>query len=81
MRYKPLSHTWEEAMKDVMENDALTLEYKLYERDTFRHLRIADIMNNAAGLGLIGAKEVGLEEKIVRFVGGNLGAPNNDLGD
>ena len=67
-------------MEGVFENDALTLEYKLHERDTLRHLDVADLVNNAAGLGLVGSEEGGLQEKPVYFLGPNFGPPSDNIG-
>ena len=67
------------SMEGVFENDALTLEYKLYERDTFRHLDVADFVNNAAGLGLVGPEEGGPQEKPIDFAGPNFCPPSDNL--
>ena len=69
------------SMEGVFENDALTLEYKLYERDTLRHLDVADFVNNAAGLGLGGPEEGGLQEKLIDFAGPNFSPPGDNVGD
>ena len=47
-------------MLDVSENDALTLEYKLYERGTLRHVDVSYFINNPKASGLFGEDESGL---------------------
>ena len=68
-------------MEGVFEDDALTLEYKLNERGSLRHLDVVDLVNNAAGLGLVGPEEGGPQEKAIYFLGPNFGPPNDNIGN
>lgn len=65
----------------VSENDALSLEYKLYERGTLRHLDVADVINDTSRLSVVGPDEGSLEEQRFRFLGVNVGSLNDDVGD
>lgn len=64
-----------------IENDALSLEYKLYERGTTRHLNVRDLVNNPAIVSIGRPEEGGPKKELIHFLGVNVGPPGDDFGD
>lgn len=65
----------------VSENDALTLEYKLHERSTLRHVDVSYFINNPEASGLVRQDEGGLKKEFVRPLSADLGAFPHDITD
>ena len=65
----------------VSENDALSLEYKLMNRDTLRQADIADFIGDAALKGFLSTHILHFQEETIDFLFRHAGVPSDDAGD
>ena len=64
-----------------IENDALSLEYKLENRRACGYLDLSDIVNNPVGLGVVWISGYGLEKHLLGLLGSDLRALSDDVSD
>ena len=70
-----------EVSGNIMENDALALEYKLQDRRPLGNIDIADLVNDPTRQGIAWVSGYGLKEESLDFACLDLGSLSDDLSD
>ena len=65
----------------MLTNDALPLEYKLVNACARRDLKLADVVNDPVGLGVVWISGLSTTEQLLSFIRGNRRSLSDDSAD
>lgn len=68
-------------IRDVSDNDALPLEYKLQNRNPFRQVDVSDFVNNTSFFRIYGPEESCLKEKLFDVFHGKVRMLDENVAD